>query len=104
MMVARWNIDARFGHKPEVVERMKHWAEEIGPQIGWGEDRLKMYTGSVGVHESTVQTEVQVRDLEELNQAWEKLGQIEAHKAWSRELEPYVVSGTPRWDIYRVID
>jgi hypothetical protein len=27
--------------------------------------------------------------------------QTDAHKKWSRDMEPYVVSGSARWEIYR---
>ena len=56
-------------------------------------------TGSIGALESTVLTEILVQDLAELNAAWNKLGKIEAHKEWGMELEPHIVSGTPRWEI-----
>jgi hypothetical protein len=46
---------------------------------------------------------VTIRDLKELDDSWAKLGTIDAHKKWSKMLEPLVVSGTPRWEIYRVI-
>ena len=53
--------------------------------------------------ESTIESEVTIADLTELNDAFEKLGTIEAHKVWSKEIEPYVVSGTPHWQIFRVV-
>jgi hypothetical protein len=32
-----------------------------------------------------------------LHDAWTKLSTIEAHTLWSKDLEPHVVSATPRW-------
>ena len=32
-----------------------------------------------------------------------KIGKIEAHAAWGKEMEPYVVSGTSQWTIYRIV-
>ena len=101
MIIARWSIDARFGHKQAVVDSMTRWQKEIGREIGWKEVRL--LTGSVGALESTVQSEVRLKDLSELSAAWDRLAKIEAHKKWSKELEPLIVSGTPRWEIFRVI-
>ena len=103
MMIARWQIEARFGHKQTVIDSFKKWSTEIGVQIGWTEDKVRVLTGSIGALESTVQTEILVQDLAELDAAWNKLGTIEAHKEWSKELEPYIVSGTPRWEILRVV-
>jgi hypothetical protein len=101
MIVARWSIDARFGHKQKVIDSMITWQKEIGSTIGWTDVRL--VTGSVGAHESTVQSEVVLKDLAELSASWDKLATIDAHKKWSKDLEPYIVSGTPRWEVFRVL-
>jgi len=47
-------IDARFGHKQAVIEALTKWNEEIGTQIGWTTDKLRVTTGSIGAFESTV--------------------------------------------------
>jgi len=104
MMIAKWCIDAKFGHKPEVVESLTQWFEEIGSQIGWTKDNSRILVGSVGALESSIISEITIENLTELNDAWQKLGDIEEHKAWSKTLEPHVVSGTPKWEIYRVIE
>lgn len=103
MIIARWNIDARFGHKPTVIDSIKKWHKNIGVQIGWTEDKVTILTGSIGAAESSIQVEILLKDLSELNASWEKLATIEAHRQWSKDLEPYVVSGTPRWEIFRVV-
>ena len=101
MIVARWQIDARFGHKAEVITSLKRWLEEVGSQIGWKPDNTRLLTGSVGAPESTVITEVELKNLAELDKAWDKLATLEAHKQWSRTLEPLIVSGSHRWEILR---
>ena len=103
MMIARWQIDVRFGHKQAVIDSLMKWSAEIGLQIGWTEDKVRILTGSIGALESTVQIEVLVEELADLDADWNKLGAIEAHKEWSKEIEPYIVSGTPRWEILRVL-
>ena len=52
MILARWSIDARFGYKQAVIDSMKEWQRNIGPQVGWTADRVRLLTGSVGAHES----------------------------------------------------
>ena len=103
MMVARWSIDAKFGYKQNVIDLMQRWSREIGPQAGFAADKGRLLTGSIGALEATIQSEYPVEDLSELNQIWEKLATIAAHKQWGKELEPHVVSGTSRWEIYRVL-
>lgn len=104
MIIARWSIEAKFGHKPEVIAQMKRWMAEIGAQIGWTSDKVRLLNGSVGALESTIQTEIQLNDLAELSASWDKLAKIDSHKDWSKELEPHVVSGTQRWEIFRVLE
>jgi hypothetical protein len=101
MLVARWQIDARFGHKQKVIDSLVQWAREIGPKVGLTKARI--LTGSIGALEATVEHNYEVEDLAELERAWAKLANVVAHKQWSKDLEPYVVSGTARWSIYRVI-
>ncbi len=104
MMIARWCIDAKFGHKPEVVECLSQWFAEIGSQVGWTKENSRILVGSIGAFESSIISEVTIANFTELNDAWQKLGKIDAHKAWSKNLEPYVVSGTPKWEVYRIIE
>lgn len=104
MIIARWHIDARFGHKQTVIDSLKSWARDIASQIGWTSDKIQIATGSIGALESTVEVDVLVQSLAELDESWNKLGTISAHKEWSKQLEPYIVSGTPRWEIFRVVE
>ena len=104
MMIARWSIDAKFGYKQSVIDLMQRWTRDVAPQIGWTADRMRLLTGSIGALEATVQSELLVKDLAELNAAWDKLATIQAHQQWSKELEPHVVSGTNRWEIYRLLE
>lgn len=103
MIIARWSIETRFGHKQNAIDSLQTWLGEIGSQLGWTKERTRLLTGSVGTLESTVQTEVVLKDLAELSAAWDKLATIDAHKRWSKEIEPYVVSGTPRWEVLRIL-
>lgn len=103
MMVARWSISAKFGYKQNAVELMQRWLRDIGPQVGFTPDKARLLSGSIGALEATIQTEHLVEDLAELNRCWEKLAAIPEHKQWGKDLEPFVVSGTSRWEIYRLL-
>jgi hypothetical protein len=103
MMLARWSIDARFGHKQAVIDRLQRWMREIAPEVGFTPERTRLLTGSIGTLEATVQSEHLIESLTELQNAWDKLAALEAHRQWGHELEPYVVSGTSRWEILRVL-
>ena len=101
MFIARWQIDARFGQKQKVIDSIAQWTREIAPQVGLVKGSI--LSGSIGALEATVEHNWEVASLAELEGAWAKLGKIEAHKQWSKDLEAHVVSGTARWSIFHVI-
>jgi hypothetical protein len=102
MIVAQWQIDAKFGYKAEALESIERWQHEVGAHIGWDPDQIRIMTGSVGANESKIVTEITLESMSELEKSWDKLGEIEAHQQWSKDLEEYIVSGSHRWEIYRL--
>ena len=96
MLIARWHIDVRFGHKPTVIDGLQHWAREIAPQAGLATAKRHLLSGSVGALEATVEHDWEVADLRELDRVWTKLTTIEAYRQWGMGLEPHVVSGTAK--------
>jgi len=103
MIVARWSIDAKFGHKSDVIDSLSKWQSNFGTQIGW-DGKCRILTGSVGALESTVISEITLDSLAELSDSWDKLEKLDGHKAWSIELEPHVVSGSMKWEVYRIVE
>lgn len=103
MLVGRWQIDARFGHKQTVIDLLKRWERDIGSKAGTDKFDFKLLTGSVGVREATVEADYTVENLAQLERFFEGIGKNEAHKQWGKDLEPYVVSGSSLWTVYRVI-
>lgn len=104
MFSARWQIDAKFGHKQTVLELLKKWEREIGSQVGIAELEFQIMTGSIGAREATVESHHQVESLAKLEEFFAKIGKIDAHAKWGKEMEPHVVSGTSLWNIYRIVE
>lgn len=103
MMTARWQVDARFGHKDAVVALMTQWWRDIAPRIGWSADKARLHTGSVGVGESRIEIEVSIANLAQLESAWARLTETRDQERWAEELAPHVVSGSARWTVYRTV-
>lgn len=103
MLIARWQIDARFGHKQTVIDLMQRWLRDVGSKAGTDTMDVKLLTGSVGAREATLEVNHTVESLAKLESFFAAIGKLDAHKQWGKDLEPVVVSGSSRWDIYRVI-
>ncbi len=104
MFVARWSIDVKFGHKDEFIALQKVWQENVGNKIGWERGKYRVLNGSIGAAESRFEMEISVDSLAELETAWAKLPEIEAHKKFGKDMEPLIVSGSNNWEIFRVVN
>ncbi|MCA0043737.1 hypothetical protein [Celeribacter litoreus] len=104
MMVAHWHIQAKFGYKQTVIDLLKEWMAEIGPQTGLDVSKERILTGSVGACESEIVSEIHVANLTELDGMFAKLAGIKMHADWGRKMSDHVVSGTNYWHVYRVVD
>ena len=38
-----------------------------------------------------------------LEKSWAAVGKLDAHKAWGTQMEPYVMSGSSCWEVFRVV-
>ncbi|MCJ8312950.1 MAG: hypothetical protein HRU38_12255 [Saccharospirillaceae bacterium] len=103
MMIARWQIDARFVYKQEALNCLQRWNDEIATQIGIDQSKVRLQTGCIGAKESTIEMEMQIENLAQLEDTWKEMSKIEGHNAWSKEMEKFVVSATPVWTIFRVL-
>ena len=104
MFSARWQIDAKFGQKQTVLELMRKWEREIGSQVNIADLKFQIMTGSIGAREATIETHHQVESLARLEEFFAKIGKIDAHTKWGKEMEPYVLSGSSLWQIFRVVE
>lgn len=104
MFSARWQIDARFGHRQTVLDLMRKWERDIGSQVGVADLNFRIMTGSIGAREATIESHHEVESLARLEEFFAKIAKIDAHAKWGKEMEPYVVSGTNQWQIFRIVD
>ena len=101
MLIAKWQIDARFGQKQTVIDMLRAWANDVAPQIGWTSDKNRLLTGSIGAREATVVHEWSIADLADLEKSWAALAKIDAHKKWGKDMEPHVGRGSAGGNLSR---
>jgi hypothetical protein len=96
--VARWSFDVPFGKKPEAFKVLDGW-EQYAQETGWPVGR--QLVASIGPPESRVEIEYTFDHLSRLEDVWERLSG-EKFKTWQAQLAPFVVPGSPHWEIYRL--
>ena len=76
-------------------------SERIDPTGSLRESTIT--TGSIGALEATIYVDHKVDNLTQLEEMFTKLSKSDAHQKWGAEMEPFVVSGSSRWEILRVL-
>lgn len=104
MFIARWIVDAKFGHKDQVRSLCNRWQEEVGERVGMKRSRTRVLTGSIGVAESRFEFETQFESLADIEKSWTEMAKLPGHVKFGNELEPHVVSGTNHWELLRVVE
>lgn len=104
MIIARWEVTAKFGRKDEAIRLLRQWDQQVGEQVGLDMTRLRTMTGSIGALESIIVQEIEFDSISELDEFFEKLKGVEIHAEWGREIASVLVDGTNRWEVYRLLD
>ena len=78
--------------------------EQIGAQTDIDVTRSRILTGSVGASEALVEMETEIEGLDDLQRFFDKISSISMHEDWGKKMGDVVVSGSTRWEVFRVID
>jgi len=103
MLIARWSCEAKFGMKGEALALLKEWQEQIGAQVGMEAKRLRTITGSVGAKEALIEDEFEIDNLTQLDEFFSKIARVKMHADWGKKMSEVIVSGSTKWDVYRVV-
>lgn len=104
MFVARWQVKCKFGHQSNVLELMKEWVEQVAQQSGLELKNARYLTGHIGVEEGVLVTEIDIENLGELDDFFDKISKVEVHAEWGKKMSDYVVSGSSKWEVLRIRD
>ncbi|MEX5728524.1 hypothetical protein Ga0609869_001877 [Rhodovulum iodosum] len=103
MMIARWHIQTRFGHKQAAIDLIQEWKTEIRAQTELDMSAARLVTGSVGAAEAEIEEDIPIASLADLDVFFEKIGSVKLHADWRKKMSGYVVSGSSYWEVFRVI-
>jgi hypothetical protein len=102
MFVAAWSFDLQFGSREEAMRVLQQFMPQVSEAFRAKASRMLL--GSIGAPESRVVIQHDFASLADLEASWEALrGQGAMFKEWVGAIKPHIVAGTPRWEIYRVL-
>lgn len=99
-IIARFSFDVPFGMKAQAFSVMNKW-RIIEKELGFPERRTLV--GSIGSPESRIEEEFEFESLAQLEEVWARLDDPRMEDL-QKELAPFIVAGSHRWEIFRIHD
>ena len=103
MIVCQWSLDLQYGKQGEALAAMKAWGEEKFRSSGFRKSRNRVMVGYIGDSASHVIDEYVFDSLADFERALAEMAQPQ-FKQHSDALAPFVVPGSQKWTVYRVVE
>ena len=97
-IIARFCFDVPFGKKGDLLRLRTKW-EPMAKELGFSKPQVLI--GSIGAPESRVELNHTFASLSALEAVWAKLADPRMAD-YQRDLAPFVVPGSHRWEVFRV--
>jgi hypothetical protein len=104
MFICAWSFDLQYGTREQALRLLKETGTAI-KSTGWRAKRTRILGGSIGAPESRIIIEHEFNSLADLEASWDGLHQkAEFFAKTVTQMKSIVLSGSPRWEVYRVLD
>ncbi|MBK6504291.1 MAG: hypothetical protein IPG02_01100 [Ignavibacteria bacterium] len=101
--VCIWSLEIVFGKQREAMKILKAWGEEKFRSSNFKVSKNRMMNGYVGESPSLILDEYLFDSLEDFEKALSDMSQPQFSK-FAEDLAQYVVPGSQKWKIYKVIN
>lgn len=100
MYIARWQFTTRFGKTDDCLAILRKWEMDVGQRVGWRPGSVRILTGFIGASQSDLEFESHFDSLNDFESAWGDMERVPYHREYLKQLEPFIVPGSNRWNIY----
>ena len=97
--IARFSFDVPFGRKEELF-RIENRFRELQEKLGF--PRGETLIGSIGAPESRVENNYRFESLAALEATFAKVASEPKMAEFQREMAPFIVPGSHRWEVLRI--
>ncbi len=104
MFVCQWHLDTPFGKQGQAVAIMKAWGIEkfASSEFRWAKSN-RLLVGHIGSSPSHVIDEYVFETLADFEAAIQGMSQPQ-FRAHAEALAPFIVPGSQRWEVLRVVE
>lgn len=100
-VVAKWLVPAAFGQRMAVCKLLHEWLDEVAQPAGADTSKARVLAGAIGQEETTVELELGVWSLAELENTLASVN-TEKHWNWASRLQ-HCLAGSPRWVVLNAV-
>jgi hypothetical protein len=104
MVVCQWHLDIPYGKQSQAVTVMRAWGKEKFTSSEFRRAKgARLLVGFLGPSASHIVDEYLFESLADFEAALAGMGQPQ-FKQHSDALAPFIVPGSQRWEVYRVLE
>ncbi len=102
MLACQWHFDIPFGTQKEALEILKQYGDAISQSSAMKPVSERFMVGHIGPSPSHVVIESVVDSLEDWEKMMKDVG-TGKYQEFATKLQKYIVPGSQRWEIYRIV-
>jgi hypothetical protein len=102
MYICQWSLEIVFGKQKQAVDIMKEWGAEKFRSSNFKKSKNRVYVGHIGESPSLIIDEYEFEKLEDFVSALSEMGQPQ-FKQYSDNIAPFIVAGSQKWKVFRVV-
>lgn len=104
MFLCQWSLEIVFGKQKQALDVIKAWgAEKMRSSNFKVSTGGRVYVGYIGESAAKIVDEYVFEKLDDFEKALGDMGQPQ-FKQFAEQIAPYIVSGSQKWNIYRILE
>ena len=104
MLVCQWHLDVPYGKQSEALRAIAAWGKEKFASSGFSKAKGgRVMVGAIGASAAHIVDEYLFESLADFEAALKDMN-AERFRKLSDQLAPYVVAGSQKWVVWRVIE
>ena len=101
--VCQWSLEIIYGKQSEALSIMKKWGEEKFKSSNFKVSESRMMNGFIGASASFIIDEYIFGSMDDFEKAISDMSQPQ-FRQYSDALSPYIVPGSQKWTIYKMLE
>jgi len=100
--ICQWSLKIIYGKQSQAIDIMKKWGEEKLRSSNFKVSKSRMMSGYIGESPSHIIDEYVFESMDDFEKSLADMS-LPQFKQYSEALAPFIVPGSQKWKIYKII-